>query len=226
MDSNQLDLDKLVRQAKLLSEMMGGDAAGTDEAEKTESEPYIDDRKEKPDDDQGSFEASLEKAMQMMKAVQMLNASSGAGETEETQDQTFLPAIANEDSLAEKVGKTEKKERKSRKDLVCVFDEKFNSPNIKALKAAVPYVEAKHQKTLALWIKVLEIQRLLELTAGEARLVPSECRNQADWRREMLLSMRPYLNEEKRFVIDLLLRLTDISELTVKLEEIRNGGRY
>jgi hypothetical protein len=128
---------------------------------------------------------SLDKAMQLVQTLQLFSGVAGESRTlaGETEDESPQPVAG--DSV----------------DLAKLFDEEVATPSINAMKAALPFVHPSLHRSLGLWIKLMEMQRIFDLTSNGGPLVPpaAAC---GDWRLGMLSAMRPYASPEKRSLID------------------------
>jgi hypothetical protein len=99
-----------------------------------------------------------------------------------------------------------------------LFDEAFSSPSIKAVKAAMRYVDPKFHQSLGIWIKFMEIQNLIE--ACGKRAAESYA---GDWRVGMLKAMRPHVSGQKQSMLDFMVKAMELKEIINKMEELRNG---
>lgn len=91
------------------------------------------------------------------------------------------------------------------------FERTLDSPALKSMKAALPYIEFKYRRQLGVFIKLVEIQKLLDVCGDTAVMIGDY--TGTDWRRGMLLSMRPHMAEDKKGLIDMLLKLMDMKTI-------------
>jgi len=101
-------------------------------------------------------------------------------------------------------------------DFSRMYDETFSTPQIKAIKSAIQFVDPKHHKVLGLWVKFLEMQNMAHMY--EERAEPGYGQQVADWRRGMLLSVRPHVSTEKKYFLDLLIKIIELKEIISVME--------
>jgi len=238
MDKN-LDFEKLVEQAQFLSQLMnsGMFSAGETKAD----EPY--ESANSPDagaayagafssengsapvpEGTGSQEA-IDKAIQAVKLFQALSQSGQTSDNDSAYDNTSVhndfteEAKFSEDTREENNRHTEE----AYTDFSRLYDETFTTPSIKALKSAVRFIDPSYHKMLGMWIKFLEMQNMLQVYAKRAA-DGYERPEYADWRRGLLLAVRPYISREKQCTIDFLIKLIELKEIISMMEEVKNGG--
>jgi hypothetical protein len=102
-----------------------------------------------------------------------------------------------------------------------LFDEAFSSPSIKAVKAAMRYVDPKYHQSLGVWIKFMEIQNLIEAYGKRAA---ESYAGTGDWRLGMLKAIRPHVNEQKQAILDFMMKSMELKEVMNRIKEMRNGG--
>ncbi len=90
------------------------------------------------------------------------------------------------------------------------FDSQIHSPSIMTIKAAIPFLDYHQQRNIGIMIKVIEIQKLIEIYSSQ--MVTQNKRN-GEWRREMLQSIRPHIDENKRYMLDVLIKYMDIKAI-------------
>ncbi|MDR1000308.1 MAG: hypothetical protein LBL96_05865 [Clostridiales bacterium] len=99
-----------------------------------------------------------------------------------------------------------------------LFDEAFSSPSIKAVKAAMRYVDPKYHQSLGVWIKFLEIQNLIEACGKRAA---ESYVGAGDWRLGMLKAIRPHVSEQKQAMLDFMVKAMELKEIINRIEERR-----
>ena len=92
-----------------------------------------------------------------------------------------------------------------------------DTPELRGIKAALPYLDERYQRNISIFIKLVEMQRLLE--AYGRRVIDMHARQDPDWRRGMLKAIRPHMPEEKQKQIDTLLNALSMQELMWKMRE-------
>jgi hypothetical protein len=89
-----------------------------------------------------------------------------------------------------------------------------------AMSGGPPPAGGVSGKSAGMFLKLLEIQRLLEAYRKQA--IEMCAKNKTDWRMAVLSSMRSHLTEEQRLQIDLLIKFFEMNEIIIKLEGLRN----
>jgi hypothetical protein len=208
------DFAKLVEQAKLLSQLMGMDKQTQSEPTQT-TEPV---HSESPDPSM----ANIEKAVRVMQMFQAFseqptesepNAEPVRQPPEEPPEEE--PLMRSPPGSPDGMTRTDTSQAH---DFARLFDQSVNTSSILAMKAALPYMEAHHQKTFSLWIKFCEIQKLMDMYRNQTQL-QYRGRREKDWRRGMLLSIRPHMEETNRRKIDLLLKALELKEIMENLNQ-------
>jgi hypothetical protein len=188
MEGKEQDVGQLFQQAKMLSGLMGGfDLGGGQLA----------------GEEQGGLLGSLDKVMQLMQVMGMFTGSSDLGAAPYEPEDEYA-ALALADRVASPASE-------SSVDYAKLFDEEVSTPSINAMKSALPFVDPSLHRSLGLWIKLMEMQRVFDLTNNGEPLVATE-RGSGDWRREMLKAMRPYASAEKRGIIDFIDRMLNLMD--------------
>jgi hypothetical protein len=90
------------------------------------------------------------------------------------------------------------------------FDHMVDSPALRSMKAALPFIELRYRRPLSVFIKLIEIQKLMDVYSDA--LVAIGDQTGTDWRRGMLYAMRSSVAEDKKGMIDTLLQLMDMRQ--------------
>ena len=99
------------------------------------------------------------------------------------------------------------------------FDDPIHTNSIKNLKAMIPYVDAQYQKNLAIFIKLIELQKVVEMyDSQEVSILSVGEGDGTDWRRGMLAAVRNHSSEDKQQMIDMIMSLMDIKEVMDKMK--------
>ncbi|MDR1639539.1 MAG: hypothetical protein LBT59_07590, partial [Clostridiales bacterium] len=144
--------------------------------------------------DGAGFVGSLDKAMQLVQTLQLFSGADAKvffGDADPGEPE--LPTV--DDSV----------------DFAKLFDDEIATPSINAMKAALPFVDPSMHRSLGLWIKLMEMQRIFDLTSNGGALVPAAA-DYGDWRLGMLSAMRPYASPEKKSLIDFIGRMTGLMD--------------
>jgi hypothetical protein len=250
---NNPDIEKLMEQAKLISQLMKQNSAQPANAGDTSKDAsdgnYAGAFAASGADPDQPDNANIYKALQMMQLIQAMqqqnnSAESAGARSADTADETETPpdkAVQSEAAQGGHPAETASTETASSSgdasgfshaeydsygsaqndDLARQFDEQFNTPAIKAIKAAIPYVDPSYHRSLCLWVKFMEIHNILEVCGKNAA---SGYTRSGDWRKGMLLSMRPHVSQEKQCTIDLLIKMMELKEIMTMREVLANGG--
>ncbi len=105
-------------------------------------------------------------------------------------------------------------------DIRAEFDAALESPGIRAIKAAIPHLEPRYRRNMGMFVIFMEMQKLMEDYGGKF----AGERGSA-WRRDMLESILPFLDEERRRMARVLLHCMEIAELMNISEEEGDDDR-
>ena len=110
------------------------------------------------------------------------------------------------------------KENDEKADLdIRYFDDKLQTQEIRILKSAIPFLDVRQQKSLAMLVKIMEIKKVMEYYNNpEIRTAEAASYNNADqqklWKKHMLMAIRPHLERDQRNMTDMLIKYIDIKE--------------
>ena len=102
------------------------------------------------------------------------------------------------------------------------FDDDLSDGNMKTMKAILPYLDDKYQKNIGFIIKIMEIQNLFKKynnTVASIKKVDSE-----NWQKNILLAIRPHMEERKREQLDIILQVFEFKEMMTKLQKLDSIG--
>lgn len=91
---------------------------------------------------------------------------------------------------------------------LCDFDKELQSPAIRSIKAAIPYLDYKYQKNMGIIVKLMEMDRLVNHYTVLA------AQSGEDKSREMLIAVKNELPEKSRPAADLLMKIMELMEIT------------
>jgi len=91
------------------------------------------------------------------------------------------------------------------------YDDPLHTPALRSIKAAIPYLEPEYQQIMGILVKLIELKKLLDAYAG--KLFFTQNKHPGDWRKNMLLAVRPHMEKDKREKIDFLLKAIDMKEM-------------
>ncbi len=90
---------------------------------------------------------------------------------------------------------------------LCAFDRELQSPAIRSIKAAIPYLDYKYQRNMGIVVKIMEMDRLI----NHYTVLAAE--NGKDKSRQMLMAVKNELPEKNRSAADLLMKLMEIMDI-------------
>lgn len=96
-----------------------------------------------------------------------------------------------------------------------ILDSLIQDRQLQMLKSVVPYIYEPQQKTFSVLIKMIELQRTMQLFEGEASMQAEElhmCSNESQTERmfHILNALREYCTEKERENIDLFINFFDM----------------
>lgn len=100
---------------------------------------------------------------------------------------------------------------------LCAFDRELQSPAIRSIKAAIPYLDRRYQKNMGIIVKLMEMDILL----NNYTVLAAE--NGEDKSRQMLLAIRSELPEPNRYAADLLMKIMEIINISANMA-MQNQG--
>lgn len=92
------------------------------------------------------------------------------------------------------------------------FDEELQSPAIRSIKAAIPYLDYKYQKNMGIVVKLMELDRLINHYTVIA------AQSGSDNSKDMLTAVKNELPEKVRPAADLLMKIMEIREIALTLK--------
>lgn len=153
----------------------------------------------------------LEKAKELSKVMNNENQL----ENDEKKDNQFenmikMMKMFKAVSALNNLDKEDESKKEEINNYVQPFDEQFQTPAIKTIKAAIPYLEFPYQKNMGILVKIIELDSLMKRYKTMA--VNSQSQNN-NWKKGMLLSIKPQMNEEKQKIIEMIIKIMDIKEI-------------
>ncbi|MCD8238000.1 MAG: hypothetical protein LUC92_01495 [Clostridiales bacterium] len=91
----------------------------------------------------------------------------------------------------------------------CDFDKELDTPAIKTIKAAIPYIDRRYRRELGVMVKLIEIDRLL----NGFRETGAMSLEKAGGNMEMLRAIVPNLPKENRQMGETLVKLLEIKSI-------------
>lgn len=146
----------------------------------------------------------MEKMMNMVKMVKSF-ADSGMLNS-------LLPQQENKKESAENLTVAVKEEPKV---YSVPFDDELQTPTIKTIKAAIPYLDFKYQRNIGIIVKLIEMDRLFKKYSD---LEISSQSIDKDAKRKMLNAIRPQLDQRNQQVMDMFFKFIEIKNIVEVLE--------
>ena len=92
------------------------------------------------------------------------------------------------------------------------FDEELQSPAIRSIKTAIPYLDYKYQKNMGIVVKLMELDRLINHYTVIA------AQSGSDNGKAMLTAVKNELPEQVKPAADLLMKIMEIREIALTLK--------
>jgi hypothetical protein len=107
--------------------------------------------------------------------------------------------------------------KKSQSVQLSDFDRELQSPAIRSIKAAIPYLSYDYQRSIGIAVKLMELDLLLN------KYTVLAASSDGDNGKKMLLAVKAELPENVKPTADLLIKITEITEL---LNSYKNLNQY
>ena len=95
------------------------------------------------------------------------------------------------------------------------------SPRLKALAAALPYVDGRYRKNMALIIKMMEFKeicRQIDTMEATATVGP--------WKQNILAAMLPHVKEEKREGLQAMMQMMEMQEMFGNIDKLKEMNQW
>lgn len=158
------------------------------------SKAFEGNNKEADDKDSNTNMDSMMKMVQMFKLMNTVSPKQKHKNEEERDNKEFLYEDFNKH--------------------VTYFEDDINIPAINTIKSALPYLDYKYQKNIGIAVKFIEIQRILDKYSSAT--INMDLTKSKYWRRDMILAIRPHMDEDKKKMIDTIVKFMDIKEIIEK----------
>lgn len=156
---------------------------------------------------------STQDMLQAFAAVSEIMNDANTGESTNDQNLNMLKMWSMMQKINEMKETKESKPRESQEQTpqIQYYDDPIHTPAMRSIKSAVVYLEPEYQKQMGIFIKLLELKKLLE--AYSEKMITMQTKDEGNWRKNMLLSIRPHMDKEKQAQIDLLITFIDLKEI-------------
>lgn len=194
-EKDEFDPSKLLEMAKLFSTLMADDKDESEDKDKDEV------------DDKNSGDTKNPGQNNIFQMLEMAKLFSNLLGNKEMQNQ---PQVVNTPPVVPLASSI-------------LFDETVHTPQMKVIKAAIPYMEINHQKVLGVFVKFLELKKVVDIYKNNnAPLSANSLSTSPHWKIDMLNSIRPHCTEEKQCMVDMMAKIMDISDLMKKMSSIKS----
>ncbi len=99
--------------------------------------------------------------------------------------------------------------------------EHVNKPALNSIKESIPYLEPKYQKSVRTFIKIMELQTVIE---KYSKMVDKRIEESENWQKEMILAIKPHLEESKKNNANMILKIMEMEELIKIVKDMDNEG--
>lgn len=160
----------------------------------------------------------IEKIMGMVKLFKTLNDSNIMGGglfnngnplSENTSNNAVVPEIKNE------VINNVSEQETAIKKYSMPFDEDLQTPTIRTIKAAIPYLDFKYQRNMGVLVKLIEMDRLIHKYSN---MTVSGQNVDGNWQKGMLQAIKPELDKKNQQVVDMFMKMIEIKDIAEGLE--------
>ncbi|NLK97565.1 hypothetical protein [Defluviitalea saccharophila] len=194
-----LDTDKILEMAKLFKTLMAND----------QDEDEVNNKDENKDEVKVNQDTEVNKSSEQNNIFQLLEMAklfSNLMGNNSTQNQ---PQITNSAPIVYPSSSI-------------LFDETVHTPQMKVIKAAIPYMKVHHQRVLGVFIKFLELKKVMDIYKNNSSpLSTVSLSTNPNWKIDMLTSIRPHCTVEKQCVVDMMSKVIDIGELMKKMHSLK-----
>jgi hypothetical protein len=140
---------------------------------------------------------------QLGKIINAVKTAKMLGDMMQTEDSSPLPSQSSSQSQSPASEPAAKPDEVG----LCAFDKELQSPAIRSIKAAIPYLDSKYQRNMGIMVKLMEMDRLI----NHYTILATE--SGADKSKEMLLAVRNELPKQNRPAADLLMKFMEMLEI-------------
>ncbi len=90
------------------------------------------------------------------------------------------------------------------------FVDDYNHSAINGIKACLPFMDFKYQKNLTIFLKLIEMQRIIDIYKERSKISIDTKKNQTS---SMLKAIKPYLKSDKATMVDNMLKIMAMKEM-------------
>lgn len=99
------------------------------------------------------------------------------------------------------------------------FDDKIDFPALSNIKKSIPYLDPPYQSCMTTIVKLIEMQKIMDKYLSYTEVIKKKAGD--EWHKEVLISVRPLVSSENTYIIDNLLRFTELKDAMVRAGLIR-----
>jgi hypothetical protein len=92
----------------------------------------------------------------------------------------------------------------------------LHNPAMRGIKSAVSNLGPEYRRSMSMVIRLIELRKLLE--EYTLKLIFMQRNKPGDWRKNTLMSIRPFMEKEKQDKIDILINAIDLKETMALLD--------
>ncbi len=102
------------------------------------------------------------------------------------------------------------------------FMDDVSPPAIRSIKSCIPYLEEKYQRNVALIVKFIELQTLMD----KYKFVSTETKNKGNenWKKGMLLAVKAHMPDNQKQKADTLIQMMELQDVFNLMQNI-NGKK-
>lgn len=206
-ENDEFDASKILEMAKLFSTLMSNDNNDNDD-HKDDSDEVKDEAKISNEDSKSDSSNNI---FQMLEMAKLFSSLMGNGNTKASPQEAPPPIVPQAPPVVYSPSSI-------------LFDESIHTPQMKVIKAAIPYMDPSQQKILGIFVKSLELKRVMDVyRTNDNPLSATSVSSNPHWKMDMLNSIRPHCSEEKQCLVDMMTRVMDIGELMKKMNTLKSN---
>ncbi|WP_250228560.1 hypothetical protein [Anaeropeptidivorans aminofermentans] len=103
------------------------------------------------------------------------------------------------------------------------FDDKIDFPALNNIKKSIPYLDQPYQNCMATLVKLIEMQKVMDKYLAYTEVIKKKAGD--EWHKEVLISVRPLVNNESAYIVDNLLRFVELKDAMERAGFIRGGEK-
>lgn len=105
------------------------------------------------------------------------------------------------------------------------LDRAVNNDFLVVSKSLLPYLNADKQRTVAIFIKVMELIYTMNVFSNESSVRSMSRSQEGGWEKDFLNDVKNNLSDDKAYFIDAILKLTEAKDLLTRQEDHHSVGQ-